>query len=311
MAYPGSLMSDDATISRVMERSRDLGAVVCIHAEDGAAIEHHVRRALAEGHTAPIYHALTRPPQTEADATRRALALAQAADADVYIVHVTCAESLHEITAAVARGVRAAGETCPHYLLLSTEKLAAPDGAKYVLTPPLRDRSNQEPLWRALADNGLQTIATDHCPFFFGRQKLADRSDFTHIPNGGPGIEHRLQLTWHFGVQQRRFPPQRWVEMHSTAPARIFGLYPMKGAIEPGSDADLVLWNPAVRHTISAATHHMNVDYSMYEGVEVSGNADTVISRGEVIVEDGTWKGKPARGRFLKRNHRTTTKNTA
>lgn len=307
MAYPHALMSDDATIARIMERSRNLGAVVCVHAENGPAIEQLIRQALAEEKTAPLYHALTRPPETEGEATGRALRLAEETGARVYIVHVTCREALTEITAAVARGVHAGGETCPQYLLLTTANLDRPgmEGAKYVLTPPLRAASNHEPLWEALRHNELQVVATDHCPFFFKTQKLADTADFTRIPNGGPGIEHRLQLTWHHGVRKRNIPVQRWVDMVSTAPARIFGLYPKKGTIEIGSDADLVLWNPDVKHTISASTHHMNVDYSLYEGMEVTGNADTVISRGEVIVDRGKWMGRTGRGKFLSRRVET------
>lgn len=303
MAYPHSLMSDDATISRIMRRSRDLGALVCVHAENGPAIEQLISRALAEGRTAPLYHALTRPPETEGEATGRALSLAEQAGARVYIVHVTCVEALAEIRAAAARGVRATGETCPHYLLLTISDLDRPglEGAGYVLTPPLRAATNHEPLWNALLANDLQVVATDHCPFFFRRQKLADTTDFTRIPNGGPGIEHRLQLTWHHGVVERHMPVRRWVDMVSTAPARIFGLYPRKGTIAPGSDADIVLWNPDVRQTISASTHHMRVDYSLFEGFTVTGNADVVIARGEVIVRDGAWLGAPGRGRFVKR----------
>jgi|WetSurMetagenome_2_1015567.scaffolds.fasta_scaffold24626_3 dihydropyrimidinase len=301
MAYPKTLMSDDATIARILARSRDLGALVCIHAEEGAVIEGLIGHALAAGHTGPLYHALTRPPETEAAATRRVLQLAEAAGAPVYIVHVTCEEALWEVIAAASRGVHVTAETCPQYLLLTVDQLAAPDGAKFVLTPPLRKATNHEPLWTALARNDLQIVATDHCPFFYRKQKLADTTDFTRIPNGGPGIEHRLQLTWHYGVQERRIPLQRWVDMVSAAPARVFGLYPRKGTLQPGSDADIVIWNPARRRTITAATHHMNVDYSLYEGMEVSGNADTVISRGEIIVENGRWAGTPGRGRFLKR----------
>jgi dihydropyrimidinase len=221
--------------------------------------------------------------------------------ANLYIVHVTCKEALAAIVAAAAGGVQVTAETCPHYLLLTTERLDAPDGAGFVLTPPLRDASHHEPLWNALARNDLQVIATDHCPFFYATQKLADTSDFTRIPNGGPGIEHRLQLTWHFGVRQRGIPVERWVDMVSTAPARIFGLYPRKGTIEPGSDADIVLWNPDRTHTLSASTHHMNVDYSMFEGYTVTGAADVVLSRGEVIVDHGKWLGRAGRGRFVER----------
>lgn len=304
MAYPGVLMTDDGTILRVMEQCRDLGALVCIHAENGSAIEHLVRRALARGQTAPLYHALTRPPAVEAEATHRAIMLASLAHVPLYVVHVSSAEAAQEVLRARERDLPVAGETCPQYLLLSTLDLDRPDfeGAKYVLTPPLRDTSNHEPLWEALRRDNLQVVSTDHCPFFFKQQKLADTTDFTRIPNGGPGIEHRLELLYHFGVGEGRIPLRRWIDLVSTAPARLFGLYPKKGTLQVGSDADIVLWNPETRRTISASTHHMNVDYSMYEGITVTGGAETVIARGDIIVRNGTWYGTAGRGRFLKRS---------
>lgn len=304
MAYPGAMMSDDSSILRVMERCRDVGALVCVHAENGLAIDHLVRSALARGETAPVHHALTRPPDLEAEATHRAIVLASLGGAPLYVVHVSCAEAANEIRRARERGLPVAGETCPHYLLLSMQDLErpAPDGAKFVLTPPLRDASNHLPLWEALRRDDLQVVSTDHCPFFLARQKLADTTDFTRIPNGGPGIEHRLELLYHFGVNGGKIPLRRWVDLVSTAPARLFGLYPRKGAIRVGSDADIVLWNPDLRKTISAATHHMNVDYSMYEGVAVTGGAETVLARGEILLRDGLWCGRRGRGRFLKRS---------
>ena len=304
MAYPGALMLDDAAILRVMERCRDAGALVCIHAENGNAIDHLIRSALARGETAPVHHALTRPPALEAEATHRAIVLATLAGAPLYVVHVSCAAAADEIRRARERGLPVAGETCPHYLLLSIQDLErpAPDGAKFVLTPPLRDASNHLPLWESLRRDDLQIVSTDHCPFFFARQKLADTTNFTRIPNGGPGIEHRMELLYHFGVNGGRIPLRRWVDLVSTAPARLFGLYPRKGTIRVGSDADVVLWNPEARKTISAATHHMNVDYSMYEGVTVTGGAETVLARGEILLRDGLWCGKAGRGRFLKRS---------
>jgi dihydropyrimidinase len=304
MAYPGVLMSDDATVLRVMERCRDAGALVCVHAENGTAIDHLVRHALARGQTAPRYHALTRPPALEAEATHRAIVLAGLAQLPLYVVHVSCAEAAREIMLARERGLPVAGETCPQYLLLSVQDLERPglEGAKFLLTPPLRDAANHPALWEALRRDTLQVVSTDHCPFFFARQKLADTTNFTRIPNGGPGIEHRMELLFHFGVKEGEIPLHRWVDLVSTAPAKLFGLYPRKGTIRVGSDADLVLWNSERRHTISASTHHMNVDYSMYEGVTVTGGAETVISRGEVLLRDGTWHGRTGRGRFLKRS---------
>jgi dihydropyrimidinase len=304
MAYPGKLMSDDSAILSVMERCAEAGALVCIHAENGTAIEHLVRRALASGHTAPIHHALTRPPIVEAEATHRAIVLAELARASLYVVHVTCRESAEEVRRARERGLPMAGETCPHYLLLSTGELERPEleGAKFILTPPLRDASHHRPLWEALQKNVLQVVSTDHCPFFFGRQKLADTTDFTRVPNGGPGIEDRMELLYHFGVNEGRLPLRRWVEVVSTAPATLFGLYPRKGTLAIGSDADVVIWDPKKSRTISAATHHMNVDYSMYEGVTVTGGPETVIARGKIIVRNGEWHGKAGRGRYLKRS---------
>jgi len=304
MAYPGTLMTDDATILRVMERCQSVEALACVHAENGSVVDYLVRRALSMGQTAPVYHALTRPPATEAEATHRAIRLAELAHAPVYIVHVTCREAVDEIRGARDRGLPVAGETCPQYLLLSISDLERPglEGAKYILTPPLRDASNHDSLWGALAQNQLQVVSTDHCPFFYAKQKLADVTDFTRIPNGGPGIEHRVELLYHFGVNEGRITVRRWVDLVSTTPARMFGLYPRKGAIQVGSDADLVLWNPEKQHTISASTHHMNVDYSLYEGTTVTGGAGTVIAGGTIVVREGTWYGNAGRGRFIKRS---------
>ena len=304
MAYPGALMTDDGTILRVMERCREVGALPCVHAENGSVIDHLVRRALARGETAPVYHALTRPPAVEAEATHRAIMLAGLAGAPLYIVHVTCSGAAEEIRMARSRGLRVAGETCPQYLFLSIADLRRPgfEGAKYVLSPPLREAADQGALWEALAQNHLQVVSTDHCPFFYGTQKLADTTDFTRIPNGGPGIENRMELLYHFGVHERRITLSRWIDLMSTTPAKLFGLYPKKGTIQAGSDADIVLWDPGQCHTISASRHHMNVDYSLYEGVTVTGGADTVIARGDIIVRSGKWTGKAGRGRFVKRS---------
>jgi len=287
-----------------MGRARTEGALVAVHAENGGAIEYLVQKALAEGRTAPIEHALTRPAIAEAEAVHRVIALARIADVPVYMVHVTSAEALEEIARARQRGIPVFGETCPQYLLLTKEELRRPDfeGAKFVLTPPLREHADQEALWKGLQDGNLQVVSTDHCPFFFKTQKRAGTGDFTKIPNGGPGIEHRLQLLYHFGVNQGRFSVSKWVDLIAANPAKLFGLYPKKGTLQVGSDADIVIWNLKEKHTISAATHHMNVDYSMYEGITVQGNAETVISRGEIIVNHNTWSGKPGRGRYLKRS---------
>jgi dihydropyrimidinase len=229
--------------------------------------------------------------------------MSEIAGAPVYIVHLSSEDALNEVREARDRGVPAFAETCPQYLLLSIEELDRPDfeGAKYVFTPPLRPKHHLPKLWQGLKHDHLQVVSTDHCPFCFKDQKVLGKGDFTKIPNGGPGIENRLQLMYHFGVNQEEISLQRFVQLTATAPARIFGMYPKKGEIGIGSDADIVLWDPNALHTISAATHHMRVDYSMFEGYEVTGNARTVISRGEVIVDKGQWLGKAGRGRYIKR----------
>jgi dihydropyrimidinase len=303
MAYPNVLMVDDATIFKALSQTSKNGALVCMHAENGSIIDVIVARALAEGKTAPIYHALTRPPRAEAEAVHRAIAMAEIAQVPVYIVHLSSEDALNEVREARDRGVPAFAETCPQYLLLSQDDLARPDfeGAKYVFTPPLRPKEHQPKLWEGLKNDHLQVVSTDHCPFCFKDQKILGKDDFTKIPNGGPGIENRLQLIHHHGVNQGKISLNRFVELTSTTPARIFGMYPKKGEIAPGSDADIVLWDPNAPYTISASTHHMKVDYSMFEGFTVKGNTRMVMSRGEVIVEGDKFLGKPGRGRYLKR----------
>jgi dihydropyrimidinase len=306
MAYPNVLMVDDATIFRALSQTAKNGALICMHAENGSVIDVMIARALAEGKKAPVYHALTRPPRAEAEAVHRAIAMAEIAGAPVYIVHLSSEDALNQVREARDRGVPAFAETCPQYLLLSIEELERPgfEGAKYVFTPPLRPRKHLPKLWDGLKHDHLQVVSTDHCPFCFKDQKAMGKDDFTKIPNGGPGIENRMQLIYHHGVNAGKLTLNRFVEITSTAPARIFGMYPNKGEIAPGSDADLVIWDPEVRHVISAETHHMRVDYSMYEGFEVRGNARTVMSRGEVVVDNGAFLGKAGRGRYLKRTAR-------
>jgi dihydropyrimidinase len=213
---------------------------------------------------------------------------------------------LNEVRAARDRGVPAFAETCPQYLLLSIEELERPnfEGAKYVFTPPLRERHHLDKLWRGLGDDHLQVVSTDHCPFCFKDQKQLGIDDFTKIPNGGPGVENRLQLIYHHGVNHGRITINRFVELVSTTPAKLFGLYPKKGEVAIGSDADLVIWDPHAEHTISAGTHHMRIDYSMFEGFRVKGNAKIVLSRGDVIVDNGKFAGRAGRGRYLKRQAR-------
>ncbi len=303
MAYPGVFMLDDATIFRAMRRASKVGGMICMHAENGGAIDVIVQQALAEGKTAPKYHALTRPTTAEAEATSRAIALAEMAGSPVYIVHLSCNDALEKVREARDRGLPVYAETCPQYLYLSLEDMDKPgfEGAKYVFTPPLREKWHQEKLWNGLKQDHLQVVSTDHCPFCFKEQKEMGKDDFTKIPNGGPGIEHRMSLIYSGGVAKGRFSVNRFVELVSTTPAKIFGLYPRKGTIAIGSDADLVIFDPNREHTISAATHHMRVDYSMFEGIKVKGTTDVVLSRGRVLVEGNQFHGKAGQGSFLKR----------
>src|SRR6266404_8399927 len=303
MAYPGVFMLDDASIFKAMHTSAKAGAMVCMHAENGGAIDVIVRQALAEGKTGPKYHALTRPTTAEAEATGRAIALAEMADAPVYIVHLSCNDALEKVREARDRGLPVYAETCPQYLYLSLENMDAPgfEGAKYVFTPPLREKWNQEKLWNGLKRDHLQVVSTDHCPFCFKEQKELGKDDFTKIPNGGPGIEHRLSLVYSGGVAQGRFSVNRFVQLVSTAPAKLFGLYPRKGTIAVGSDADLVIFDPNHEEIISAKTHHMRVDYSMFEGIRTKGAPKTVFSRGRAVIDSGKFVGRPGAGQFLRR----------
>ncbi len=304
MAYPNVLMVDDATIFRALRQTAKNGALICMHAENGSAIDVIVRQALAEGKTAPIYHALTRPTRAEAEAVHRSIALAEMAGAPVYIVHLSSEDALNQVREARDRGLPAFAETCPQYLLLSIEDNMPNksfEDAKYVFTPPLREKKNQPKLWDGLKHDHLQVVSTDHCPFCFADQKQLGIHDFTKIPNGGPGVENRLQLIHHYGVNSGKLTLNRFVELVATSPARIFGMYPKKGVLAAGSDADIVVWDPNAEHTISAKTHNMRVDYSMFEGFRVTGNARQVFSRGELIVENGKFLGKPGRGRYLRR----------
>jgi len=306
MAYPNVLMVDDATIFKALRQTAKNGALICMHAENGSVIDVIVQQALAEGKTAPIYHALTRPTRAEAEAVHRSIAMAEMAGVPVYIVHLSSEDALNQVREARDRGLPAFAETCPQYLLLSIEDVQDKgwEGAKYVFTPPLREKKNQPKLWEGLRKDNLQVVSTDHCPFCFEDQKALGKDDFTKIPNGGPGIENRLQLLHHHGVGLGNLTLNRFVELVSTAPARIFGMYPKKGVLAVGSDADIVLWDPMAAHTISAATHHMRVDYSMFEGFHVRGNARDVYSRGELIVSQGRFIGTAGRGQYLRREAR-------
>ncbi len=303
MAYPGVFMLDDATIFRAMSQAARHSGLICMHAENGGAIDVIVQQALAEGKRAPKYHALTRPTTAEAEATSRAIALSEMAGCPVYIVHLSCNEALEKVREARDRGLPAYAETCPQYLYLSLENMNAPgfEGAKYVFTPPLREKWHQEKLWQGLTRDTLQVVSTDHCPFCFKEQKELGIDDFTKIPNGGPGIEHRLSLIYTGGVHGKRFSPNRFVEVVATAPAKLFGLFPRKGTIAVGSDADLVIFDPNEEQVISAKTHHMRVDYSMFEGIQIKGVPKTVLSRGRPVIDAGQFVGRPGSGQFLRR----------
>jgi dihydropyrimidinase len=300
MAYPGVFLVDDGTIFKAMTTAGEAGGLICMHAENGVVIDVLVKRALAAGHTAPKYHALTRPTKAEAEGTGRAIALAEMANAPVYIVHLSCYDALRKVVEARDAGLPAYAETCPQYLLLdySYYEKEGFEGAKYVMTPPLRDRENQEKLWKGLQFDDLQVVSTDHCPFCFKEQKELGRDDFSKIPNGGPGVEHRLSLIYDSGG---RLSLNRFVEIVSTAPAKIFGLFPRKGTIAVGSDADIVIFDPNAEQLISAANHHMNVDYSCYEGMRLRGAVKTVLARGQMIIADGKYCGNAGDGQFIKR----------
>jgi dihydropyrimidinase len=305
MAYPGVLLLDDQSIFRAMLRAGELGALICMHAETGLPIDVLVERALAKGHTAPVYHALTRPEAAEATGTERAIALAEMANVPVYIVHLSAQRALERVMEARDRGLPAYAETCPQYLFMSEDDLRGKpgdefEGAKYVCTPPLRPKHHHDHLWRGLRNYDLQVVSTDHCPFCMKDQKELGRGSFAKIPNGMPGVETRLYLLWE-GVRAGKLSMNRFVEITSTAPAKIFGLYPRKGSMGIGADADLVVWDPEKKHTLSAKTLHMRVDYSPLEGRDVYGFPSAVLQRGRVIAKDGKFLGKAGQGQFLRR----------
>ncbi|OXM87730.1 dihydropyrimidinase [Paenibacillus rigui] len=304
MAYKNVFQADDGTLFRTLLAAKELGALVMVHAENGDVIDYLVRKALAEGNTDPIYHALTRPSEIEGEATGRAAKLAALANnARLYVVHVTCAEAVQQIAEARQMGFDVWGETCPQYLVLDQSSLELPDfeGAKYVWSPPLRERFHQEVLWNALKNGQLQTIGSDQCSFNFRGQKELGRGDFSKIPNGGPSIEDRFTILYSEGVTKGRISLNQFVELVSTRAAKLFGLFPQKGTIAVGSDADLVLFDPLAKRTLSIDTHHMNVDYNPFEGMSVTGEPVSVLSRGEFIVRDKQFVGRPGAGRYLKR----------
>ena len=303
MAYKGALQVDDETLFRSMEVAASSGALVMVHAENGDAIDVLVKQALAAGNTAPHFHALTRPPETEGEATNRAIQLARVAGCPLYVVHVSCQESVEPIALAREKGWDVWGETCTQYFFVDQTFLERPDfeGAKYVYTPPPRAKENQDVLWNAVRADVLSAISTDHCAFLWDGQKTMGRDDFSKIPNGGPGLENRLHMIHHFGVGEGRITLNRMVELLCTNPARLFGLYPRKGTIAPGSDADLVIFDPARKKTITAADQHSRTDYNLYEGTEVTGDVETVLIRGTVVVDDGALQVEPGFGEYVAR----------
>ncbi|MGH3103011.1 MAG: dihydropyrimidinase [Gaiellaceae bacterium] len=303
MAYKGALMVDDETLFRTMQVAAETGALVMVHAENGDAIDVLVKAALAEGKTEPHYHALTRPPETEGEATNRAIQLAKVADCNLYVVHVSCKEAIEPIALAREKGWKTWGETCTQYFFIDYTYLERPDfeGAKYVYTPPPRAKENQEHLWAAVRSDVLSVISTDHCAFRWDGQKTIGRDDFSKIPNGGPGIENRLQMIHEFGVRAGRLTLHRMVELLATNPAKLFGLYPRKGTIAVGSDADIVVFDPQKKVTLSAATHHSRSDYNLFEGTEVTGSPEVVLLRGQVLVEGDRLVAQPGVGQFVKR----------
>jgi len=295
MAYKGALMVDDETLFKTMEVAADTGALVMVHAENGDAIDVLVKKALAEGHTEPHWHALTRPPETEGEATNRAIQLARVAGSPLYVVHVSCRESVEPIALAREKGWDVWGETCTQYFFVDYTFLERPnfEGAKYVYTPPPRAKENQDVLWNAVRTDTLSVISTDHCAFRWDGQKTMGRDDFSKIPNGGPGLENRLQMIHEFGVRAGRISLNRMVELLCTNPAKLFGLYPRKGTIAVGSDADIVVFDPEKTLTITAAGQHSKTDYNLYEGTRVTGSPE--------LVEGDELVAEPGIGRFVAR----------
>ena len=310
MAYPGVFYSNDGEILLAMQKAAENGSTICMHAENGIAIDVYVEQALKRGQTDPLYHGLVRKALLEGEAAHRAIVLAELTGAPLYIVHTSAKEAVHEVIQARDRGLNVFAETCPQYLFFDLDNLGNGfEGAKYVCSPPMRDRAagHQDALWQALRTNDLQVVSTDHCPFCFndhpelGRQKRLGEEDFSKIPNGMPGVEPRMEVLFDGGVNQGRIGLNRFVEITATTPAKMFGMYPRKGTVAPGGDADIVIFDPNEKHVISVDNQHMRVDYSAYEGLEVTGKVKCVLSRGRLIVDNGEYLGKPGDGQYLKR----------
>ncbi|WP_284037828.1 dihydropyrimidinase [Neobacillus sp. 114] len=309
MAYKNVFQADDETLFKTLVTAKELGALVMVHAENGDVIDYLTKKALAEGKTDPIYHALTRPPELEGEATGRAARFTGLANSQLYVVHVSCADAVEKIAEARAKGYEVWGETCPQYLVLDQSYLEKPnfEGAKYVWSPPLREKWNQDVLWNALKSGQLQTLGSDQCSFDFNGQKDLGRGDFTKIPNGGPMIEDRLTILFSEGVKKGRISLNQFVDITSTRIAKLFGLFPKKGTIAVGADADIVIFDPNIERVISAETHHMAVDYNAFEGMKVTGEPVSVLVRGEYVVRDKQFVGKPGSGQYLKRAKYSST----
>ncbi|WP_433958187.1 dihydropyrimidinase [Cytobacillus horneckiae] len=303
MAYKNQFQADDETLYKTLIAGKELGALVMVHAENGDVIDYLVKKALKEGNTDPIYHALTRPPEAEAEATGRAATLTGLSGSQLYVVHVSCADAAKKIAEARNQGIDIWGETCPQYLVLDQSYLEKEnfEGAKYVWSPPLREKWNQEFLWNALKSGQLQTLGSDQCSFDFAGQKDLGKEDFSKIPNGGPIIEDRVSILFSEGVKKGRISLNQFVDITSTKAAKLFGLYPKKGTIAVGADADIVIFDPNIERTISAETHHMAVDYNAFEGIKVTGEPVSVLSRGNFVIRDKEFTGKAGDGQFIKR----------
>ncbi|MGF3102670.1 dihydropyrimidinase [Rossellomorea sp. DUT-2] len=303
MAYKNVFQADDETLFRTLIAAKELGALVMVHAENGDVIEYLTEKALEEGKTEPIYHALTRPPELEGEATGRAAKLTGLADSQLYVVHVSCSDAVEQISAARSKGLNVWGETCPQYLVLDQTYLERPnfEGAKYVWSPPLREKWHQDVLWNALKSGQLQTLGSDQCSFDFQGQKDLGKDDFTKIPNGGPIVEDRVSILFSEGVEKGRISLNQFVDIMSTRSAKLFGLYPQKGTIAVGSDADVVIFDPSAERVISAETHHMAADYNPFEGMKIKGEPVSVLSRGEYVIKDKQFVGKLGTGKYIKR----------
>ncbi|SDM74701.1 dihydropyrimidinase [Fictibacillus solisalsi] len=311
MAYKNVLQADDETLYKTLVMAKEQGALVMVHAENGDVIDFLTKKALGEGKTDPIYHALTRPPELEGEATGRACLMAGLANSQLYVVHVTCREAVEKIAEARSKGYNVYGETCPQYLVLDQSEMERPDfeGAKYVWSPPLREKQHQEHLWNALKNGQLQALGSDQCSFDFEGQKDLGKEDFTKIPNGGPFIEDRFTVLFSEGVKKGRITLNQFVDIVSTRSAKLFGLFPEKGTIAVGSDADLVIFDPAVERTISVKNHHMAVDYNAFEGMRVTGEPVSVLSRGEFVIKDKQFVGELGKGKYVKRKRFNAVEN--